>query len=485
MNINKTALKALLETNNPDEILTDYLLEDYKLLANKAKGFYQRKGEMPSVRLLGTKAKSFGAGSTKDEAKKHGEKLYKLVDSLHNTETDIKTSELNELIIDSYKQREIINLNEKIAEASLESDWDSIIDYSSQIEKINQLSCDDDFLTNDDKDTGMYLDKDDVRVSTGIYMGEFNGLTHTAPSSVITILAPSGFGKSLLALQSCINNFLIENKNVMYISYELPKSQLFARIYAYITKVPISNINENSYSCQEEKDKMAVVDYVLQKQISLGDAITLYRKVKQESSHQDAIQALKELPDRKNILKLIASTEKKSYEIAMKQGKRVTELPNDRELVTLLSKYGETLDDIYIDYISEVSFTESLSRELNITNLSREIKAKALKYGFNTYLLSQVENEKNAYGAFEPKYAKSLVNISDVVLVAVGTKSLKKDGLIYISGRKVRNGEANKSYLFEADYETQTFEFTEEESISMFDLQIEMAKEFKKAESKN
>jgi replicative DNA helicase len=470
MNINAVALKQILLDEN-SKVNPEYLKEDYKLLAEKVKQFYEAKGKLPTPLMLKAKSKSFG----KDLGE--GDRLHKIAESLINLEVEYNDSEICDLVLDDYKKRKILEITEGIMEATISEDWNEIGNLNDELQRIKGLSNDmDTFLMDDAKGLVSLLDGKFSKTSTGILWGEENAMTHVAKGSIELLIARSGEGKTLLGIQETATHFFLENKNCLVVSYELPLVQVLNRFKANISGVPLSEINDNEYLLEESKDKMAVIDYVFKKQILLNDAVELYKK--------KGIKALEELPDRKNILKIIASQDAETFKLAKEQGKKITDLPNDKELINIINTYGDTLDVVLCDYISEVPFSNAkLSREESITNLSRELKLLSLKYGLNIKLLSQCEAEKDAFGIFEPKYAKSLINISDLVLVVCATSDMKESDEICVSTRKARHGKPFISYVFEADYSCQRF-IPCDDSFSMWDLQSDLKKDFSKNKKK-
>lgn len=469
-NINALGLLQVL-TNEESKVNIEYLKEDYKLLAEKIKQYHSAKGVLPTKLMLKAKAKSFG------NDKVEGDRLVKIAESLLNLENELSDREVSDLLLDDYKKRKILEITEGIVEATINEDWNDIEELNDELQRVKNLSNDmDTWLVDDSKELVGLLDGKFSKVSTGILWEEENAMTHTAKGSIELIIANSGAGKTLLGLQQVAVQYFIENKSCLVVSYELPLVQVINRIKANITGVSLSEINDNSYLLEESKDKMAVVDYVWRKKVLINDAVELYKK--------EGIEALEKLPDRTNVLKIIASQDVETFRLAKERGKKIEDLPNDRELLNIINNYGNELDIVLVDYTSEISFTSSKnSREENITNFSRECKALALKYGLNIKLLSQCEAEKDAFGIFEAKYAKSLINISDLVLVVCATSEMKEAGGICISTRKARHGKPFISYIFEADYECQRF-IPYGEEFSMWDLQDDLKKDFSKNKKK-
>lgn len=461
-NINALGLLQVL-TNEETKVNTEYLKEDYKLLAEKIKQYHSAKGILPTKLMLKAKAKSFG------NDKVEGDRLVKIAESLLNLENELSDREVSDLLLDDYKKRKILEITEGIIEATINEDWNDIEELNDELQRVKNLSNDmDTWLVDDDKKLIPIMKNLELNSSTGIITGERDALSDIVLGSLILVGAPSGIGKSLFSLSMMMNKFLLDDANVLYISYELPRTLLYNRIKSYITKVPIEEITNGEYLLEESKLKMKVVDYVITKKVLLNDAIEIYKK--------DGIEGLQKLPDRKNTLKIIASIDKSMIDIAKQHNQKIEELPNEKDLINIMDNYGYDLDCVFIDMLAEVPFSDNrLSREQNLTNISRTLKLKALKYSTNIYVLTQLESESEIYGLFSPKYSRGLKNISDLFFNITYTKQMKEDNEVGVSVIKARHHKSFETYYFESDYSTQTFSYLGDK-VSMGDYMEELRK---------
>ena len=145
-------------------------------------------------------------------------------------------------------------------------------------------------------------------------------------------------------------------------------------------------------------------------------------------------------------------------------------------------EYGEDMDDVYVDLISEISYVDNyLGRELCLTTFSKKIKAMAMKHSFNVYLASQVENTKTFDGICTPKYSRAILQTSDVVLVLISTSELDKEGMVALLSAKNRHNRHDSALILNKNFECMQFINTYQE-VSVYEVEDEFNKENRKKE---
>lgn len=470
MNIQQQAFKLFLENRLPENC-TKYFSGDYPQIIDKVNIFKKKNGETPSLDFLMNYSSKLGENS--EQAERISDLLYG-VSKLKDDSMSVK--EVCELLLDSYKDGKLRELIKKSSQALVDDNIVLVERYSKEISEISRLSLgEDNFLKNDDKKAFSQVSAKLSKISSGLLLGEDTPISKNVVGSNIVYSAASGIGKTILGITTCLNCFL-EGQNVLMISYEISKSQIFLRMKSIMTGVPLNEISDNVFLTEEARIRVLCSGYVMTKQIKLEEAIKLYNSKGEE--------AFAELPDRTNSIKILAALGQEELKVAKENGVVPDSLPNDIEILEILKTYGLELDSVIIDYISEVPFSSNFNnREINITEFTRQLKLLALELGFNNYILSQVSQENDAYGIFQPKYALSLLNVADTAIFMVATKEMKQLGLVALCVRKARHYKTNVCYICNIDYETQTLTYTNE-TCTLSELQDALKKDFKQSEKK-
>jgi len=434
MNIQQEALYRALDGV---ELKDSYLTESYQLLYKKIKQYQRKKGSLPSAKFLNKSVSKFSKDS--DIISDLDGITEALIDY---DKEELTNDEVKELLLDDYKKRKVRDLAKLQAEATIEEKWELVDRYSNEIHKISSIRDDDRFLTRDIKQDIDVISTKTQTISTGIFPKDNLPISKVPTGSLVSITGRSGLGKSQMAIMSFINQGL-DGKNCLLISYEMPKNIILARIKSYLAEVPYEEVESGNYSVSESKDRVTASEYTIKKDTDFESCLSLLKKSGEE--------ALKELPDRENIMKILAANDKNSFDLARQKGEPIEDLPNDSDIISYLNEYGESLDCVYIDLISNVNFSNGFSsREENITSFVKELNHLGLIYGLVTYIVSQVKDEKSPYGYFQPKYSQEIYQSASLYIALVSTQELRESNAMAICLDKNRNGVDKKAFLAES-----------------------------------
>jgi hypothetical protein len=208
----------------------------------------------------------------------------------------------------------------------------------------------------------------------------------------------------------------------VYLSYELPKPVVLARIISSISEVAVSEIMASEYSTDEAELRVEAAKAVLRYEIEFDKA---FNRVLKNKSFEDCTP-------RNNYLKIIAIQSSGTHEVD------TVELPNNEAILNMLEEYNDC-DFFTIDLISEVQFVKSSgSYEADLSNFVRELKAKALKHSSVIIVISQPSSD-SVGGIRFPKYCKAIRSSADSNLIISATPELLKDNLSVLIAEKVRH----------------------------------------------
>ena len=474
MNINQTALKLYLDNKLPQE-LTKYFIKDYAQIFSKVEMFKRKNNQTPSLDFLIQYASKLGEDI---EQSNRIEDILYVVSKIKVVE--MKVEEVGELFLDEYKSDKLRDLIKRSSQAVIEDNLNLIFEYSKEIGRISRLKYETmSYMQNDIKTDFNLVSKELEYVPTGIFSDMEYNFSKLPIGSLITVLGKSGTGKSTLLLQSMLENYLA-GRNVINFNYELQKGVIYARLTACLTGVTMGEITKHDFLTQEASDLVFLSGVVLTYNISLAQAGLELKNNPDRDSFEDFIKTKYEV--RQNKMKIVAAEDLHALKLAKTNKIQLDELPNDEELLEILEEYGYEMEDVYVDLISEVSFVDGhLGRELNLTNIAKEIKALAMKQSFNAYLASQVENVKTFEGNCMPKYSKAIYGTSDAVISLISTKELEKEDMVAILADKNRHNRHDSALILNKKFECMQFINTYQE-VSVYEVEDEFNKENRKKE---
>ena len=474
MNINQTALKLYLEGTLPQE-LTKYFTKDFAQVVSKIEQFKKKNSKTPSLDFLIQYASKLGEDI---EQSNRIEDILYVVSKIKVVE--MKVEEVGELFLDEYKSDKLRDLIKRSSQAVIEDNLNLIFEYSKEIGRISRLKYETmSYMQNDIKTDFNLVSKELEYVPTGIFSDMEYNFSKLPIGSLITVLGKSGTGKSTLLLQSMLENYLA-GRNVINFNYELQKGVIYARLTACLTGVTMGEITKHDFLTQEASDLVFLSGVVLTYNISLAQAGLELKNNPDRDSFEDFIKTKYEV--RQNKMKIVAAEDLHALKLAKTNKIQLDELPNDEELLEILEEYGYEMEDVYVDLISEVSFVDGhLGRELNLTNIAKEIKALAMKQSFNAYLASQVENVKTFEGNCMPKYSKAIYGTSDAVISLISTKELEKEDMVAILADKNRHNRHDSALILNKKFECMQFINTYQE-VSVYEVEDEFNKENRKKE---
>lgn len=474
MNITNTALKLYLTDLLPLD-LTKYFTKDYAQIVLKVESFKKKNNQTPSLDFLIQYASKLG--EDKEQSGRIEDILY-VVSKIKDVGMSVE--EVGELFLSEYKSDKIRDLIKKSSTAIIEENMVLVEKLSKEIAEISSLNLSNkNYLENDIKKDFNLISKKLEYVPTGMFSDMNYNFSKLPIGSLITVLGKSGTGKSTLLLEAMLKNYL-SGRNVVNFNYELQRGVLYSRLTAALTGVTMEEITTHTFLTQEASDLVFLSSFVFTYEITLEQANKELTKHKDRDSFEEYIKSKYEV--RKNKMKIVAAEDASALQLAKTKNMKLDELPNDVELFQLLEEYGEDMDDVYVDLISEISFVDGyLGRELCLTNFAKQIKSEAMKHSFNVYLASQVENTKTFDGNCTPKYSKAIYGTSDVVLTLISTNELNKENMVALLASKNRHNRHDSALILNKKFECMQFINTYQE-VSVYEVEDEFNKENRKKE---
>lgn len=441
------------------------LAPEYNIIARKILVFYNKNAKMPTISFL----LKFSSGWGNDEEQQT--KIDSILEILPDVELeDMTEEEMSELLVEDYKQRNLIPIIKEMSQSVIRKEYDVVTTKISQAQSVLETGV----AINTDTDSRSLLSMTGSKIEmmeTGFFPSDNMEISKIPIGSLVLLMAPPKTGKSLLALQGLMQQFY-SGLNVYLASYELPLSQLRARIISNVCGVPLNEVQANNFILSESENKVKAFPYTLEYEVDIGTASKLLAEGKEE--------AILSLPKRKNKILIRAAM---TAEELTEMGEVYKPLPNEVELLSEIKHRAKLgiLDSFWIDYISEVTQSDSKeSREGFITRFSRELKGVCLEYGIVGTLLSQVTNA--AY-PLQPKYSLALGQICDLQLFLATTPEALKDGIIYLGVGLARHSQGYVYYECARNYATQEIDYMGSQG-ELNDLLEELVKVHKKKEIK-
>lgn len=452
-NINLIVLKSLFTFKEFWLEDIEYLKEDYQILARKLLAYFMNKDAIPTEQFVLQNVTKFS--DEKDVQKKLKNIMLAIMEA---DEITLTQEELQELLEEDYKDRQIQPLLLKAGEALKEKDFDKVKTELNKVDSVLEVG-DSDLIYDDDKEFFEREDSSIVFKSTGLWKDTL--LSKVPEGSMVLISSRSKTGKTSLVIKSATENFL-SGKDVYIVSYEVQRASLKNRMLSYISQVPLQEINEGVYSASDNRDRVALARYCVTRDTDFNSAKKVYL--------EKGWEGVKALPKRTNRLIIRASYTKEDIDELRKQGKKPRPMPNDVALLKelkLLNK-NKTLDYMYIDYVSLIPFADSkASREINISTFSRNFKEALLETSTIGFLLAQSKSKAEPH---MPLYSQSAILDCDMALSITPTKDMIAEGLTAVSLTFARHSEGFKSYIAQPRLEVQDFELMEDEVMEFEDL---------------
>jgi len=469
-NINIEIINSFFEEKNIWLNNLDYLQEDYKILVDKIEKYIKVKNEFPSKAIIKKSVPKFVPNDTPDNIK-----LRKRLDSIMSVicsqdKSDLTTTELEDLLEEEYKKDIAMTNTEKVVSAINDGNFELVKELANNLISVSASNA----IDLKGSDTIELMDNiilTDNKVSSGLDFGLGTGAEYVPKGSLINLIGGTAMGKSVLALQSMLNNYLKGRNEQMY-NYELDMGELSLRIKSHISKVPATEIEKGIYSVSDSPLRVEAVSYVLKREITLEQAVSILNR--------KALEEFENYPLRKNFLKIIASNGDHTYKAGYKEDFLEDDLPTDLGILNYLDKYGDKIDDCYIDLITELEFENPTHSEANDYKVfARKAKALAKKHSFRIWILNQVENESTASGLLNNKYSKALAQTADLVLAVVSSITMAEDNEVAICIKKCRHGVPNKVIPCQRAFEVYTFEPLGE-LLWISDIHERLEKQFKR-----
>lgn len=443
-NINLLVLKSFFDFKSVWLSEIEFLKNDYALLASKINQYIKMKNEFPSKAIIKNSIPKFVSGdSVEDEGIR--KRLRSIMTAIieNDSEMEYTKSELYDLLIEDNISDKAMTLIQQQGEALLKKDFDKIQRLSDQLLKITKTGSN--IVLKDSVDSIIKIKTKDSKISTGFDFGLGTGLEVAPKGSVINIIAGTGFGKSHLALQSMIVNFLYHDKNVCNFNYELSRPEIALRIKSFISRVPVEEIENESYSVSDNAFRVKAVEYVLKRKIDINKATEILVSKKLED--------FEKYPLRKNKMIIICAEGEVEYSEGYDGDFEEDELPNDQQLLSYVEKHGNELDCVYIDLITELTFKHPTSSEAgDIKNFVKEFKRLCKKFSIMGFVLNQVQDEQSSYGLLHNKYSKSLAQTSDLVIAIVSLDEMVENNETLLVIKKCRHGQPNQALICSRDF---------------------------------
>ena len=457
MNIQQEALHHFLQ--NKDIKHQYFYSEDFTLICEKSLIYQKKNQAMPSVNFLLEFSNKL---SDKPEQVDSIEDLL-YTQSKFKPELD-DVNEVNELLLEFYKKEKIKEFTLGLGKALKEGNDGKVQRLSEQITEVSKLNLSgEDFRENDIKKD---LEESNTKmelIPSGFLPTAHESISKIARGSVISIVAATSEGKSVLAINGVTQQYL-NGFNTIYVSYELPKSTVLARMLSSISEVPISEISSEIYSTEEAEIRVKAGKAVLKYDISFDKAFSRVLKGKD----------FEDCKIRENYLKVIAVAS--AGDIS-----GIHELPNSEALLNMIEEYSP--DFLTVDLLSEVQISNSAgSYETDLSNLVRDFKRKALKHSSVVVLINQPSGE-TIYGLINAKYAKSIRSSADSNLLISSTSDMKKESISVVIAEKVRHSQRGVCCPVLTEFQYMKFTHMENEpDLKMEDYFAELSKSLKKGE---
>jgi replicative DNA helicase len=216
---------------------------------------------------------------------------------------------------------------------------------------------------------------------------------------LVTVLAPTGGGKTSFAVQTALNSAL-QNHPVAFFSLEMTEEQLMTRMVAHLTSLPsfalwtrrIGSSPEDLKKIEDLRD-MGLPIYLARDTWTLDDVL--------------------------------------------------------RAIVTAKLRFGCRL--VIIDYLQKIIAPQQERRELEVAMVAKELKRYALQQGVAVIALSQVNTEREG----RARESRVIEHESDVMLFLKASDF----GRVKIEVRKNRMGESG--HIIEAEFNAELCRFSE------------------------
>lgn len=443
-NINILVLKSFFNFKNVWLTEVELLKPDYALLASKINQYIKMKGEFPSKSIIKASiAKFVTDDSVEGNATRKRLNSIMVVIIENNTELEYTRNELYDLLIEENIVSKSMDIAQKLTEAILKKDFDKVQTLSDKLQKATKIGSK--VLLKDSVDSINSIKTKDSKVSTGLDFGLDTGAELAPKGSLINLIGATGTGKSFLALQSMLTNFLIHDRNVVNFNYELSRAEIALRIKSFISEVNVDEIEKEEYSVSNNYYRVLASEYVLKHKIDIETATKIV-------ASKD-LTKFEKYPLRSNTLTLICAEGEAVYREGYTGDFEEEDLPNDKQLLAYIEKYGETLDCVYVDLITELTFQNPTVSEANDIKLFvKDFKRLCKKYSFLGFLLNQTADETSSYGLLTNKYSRSLAQTADLVLAIVSIDEMVEDDETLIVIKKCRHGQPNQSLISKRDF---------------------------------
>ena len=448
-NVNMLVLKSFFNFKNVWLTELELLKPDYALLASKINQYIKMKGEFPSKAIIKASIHKF-ITEVSAEADATRKRLNSIMVVIIENDFNLEytRNELYDLLVEDNVMGNAMEIAQKLTEAILKKDFNKVQTLSDKIQQATKIGSK--VLLKDSVDSINSIKTKDSKISTGLDFGLDTGAELAPKGSLINIIAGTGFGKSFLALQSMLTNFLQHDKNVVNFNYELSRAEIALRIKSYISQVPVEEIEKESYSVSNNYYRVLATEYVLKRKIDIETATKIV-------ASKD-LSKLEEYPLRSNTLTLICAEGEAIYREGYEGDFEEEDLPNDKQLLAYIEKHGETLDCVYVDLITELTFQNPSQSEANDIKLFvKDFKRLCKKYSFLGFILNQTADETSSYGLLTNKYSRSLAQTADIVLAIVSVDEMVEDNETLIVIKKCRHAQPNQALVCKRDFSVGRF----------------------------
>jgi replicative DNA helicase len=194
------------------------------------------------------------------------------------------------------------------------------------------------------------------------------GGLHAGETTILS--APSGGGKTTLAMQMLMHHALVKGEDVLFISVEMSEEQVFQKTLSHIFSVSLSRVRSGRIAMEEEDYSIKELKH---EPLTWPHIVDIVRQ-KRPERHFDRLPRLHIVSKRGyTVSQLVSSIWKKKLE---------------------LERAGRTLRLVVLDYLQIVEADVPLkNRELEINFIARKLVAAAKEAGIAQVLISQVNDD--------------------------------------------------------------------------------------------
>lgn len=229
-----------------------------------------------------------------------------------------------------------------------------------------------------------------IQVPLG-FNNTFDSVVRAATSELIMIGGKRGSGKSVVATNIFVNQYLQGNVG-LYLSIEMDKREVFNRMMSIMSGVEHSHIRNGDFEPSDFR-KMAKV-----RKDMFEDSNDIYEEFKQTGDFRHFEY---------NLVKNCKL--KKDNQLIIVDNQRLTLADIDMNIQKFKAQFGDNLRTVIVDYVNQIEIEDIYSWKQQIT-LSKQLKNFARKYDVAMVTPYQIDNEGEA------RFAKGLLDAADIAM---------------------------------------------------------------------